>query len=146
MRTWRSIVPPIGSTVTLRVQNALKLNPASQEARQRSDLIDQILALDPTLRGLAAAERYRRSRLILAGAVERLESCGDGGTSAQTGEAIKLAKTLVASRKRPRSYRDAAESNTALAERLWNAAVESCGANLAAGDPLGRVMMRLTRR
>ncbi len=46
-------------------KTALRLNAADSNAATRLELVEQVLELDPTLRGLSAAERYRRSQKVM---------------------------------------------------------------------------------
>jgi tetratricopeptide (TPR) repeat protein len=56
-------------------RSALRFN-ASDEATQRElALCERILELDPAVRGLGPAERYRRSAALLEAALGRAEQC-----------------------------------------------------------------------
>jgi hypothetical protein len=48
-------------------------------------------------------------------------------------------------RKPPPSLGDAAGSGFELAARLWNARAAVCGPDARAGEPLGRVLARVSR-
>lgn len=45
--------------------DAVRLAPANDTVRKRSELCDELLELDPTLRGLSPAERLNRSRKLV---------------------------------------------------------------------------------
>jgi tetratricopeptide (TPR) repeat protein len=110
-------------------RGALKIDPADQDAAKRAHLCDRILALDPTLRGLSAAERYKRSQAILSGVLEETLACNLG-----VSDDVKAAQS---SRRRP------AEKNIALAERLWSERLKSCPDKPAADDPVAIIMAKL---
>jgi tetratricopeptide (TPR) repeat protein len=73
-------------------RDALKIDPTDAQARARADLCDQVLALDPTLRGLSAAERRRRSRRVLAAVVEKCSSAAANAPAA--GDALGRARQI----------------------------------------------------
>ncbi len=54
---------------------ASRLNPQNDPIRKRLDLCSQVLALDPTRRGLDPAERYRRSRKLLDISLDEATRC-----------------------------------------------------------------------
>jgi len=121
---------------------ALKLNPNDTAVQKRLDTVNRIIALDPVRRGLPAAERYRRSQDVLAQVLDILDKCPAPDLKAR----LLTARAALVSSQRPRSYGDAAESNTILAERLWTAAPKSCGALPPPDAPLSRIMARLMAR
>jgi CIC family chloride channel protein len=52
-------------------RDALRADPADAQARTRLDLCEQVLALDPGIRGLSARERRERSTKLLAAVAAR---------------------------------------------------------------------------
>jgi tetratricopeptide (TPR) repeat protein len=48
-------------------KNALHWNPGDLTSRKQLEMIEQILALDPSLRGLTSLQRYQRSRKLGSG-------------------------------------------------------------------------------
>jgi CIC family chloride channel protein len=120
-------------------RGSLALDPANTATAKRADLCERILALDPDLRGLGAAQHYERSLKILTGVVDELARCGGGGDSG----ALQQAQAALARKKRPTSYSDAADSDRALALQLWGVRPPSC-AGPGADDALSRVMAQLT--
>jgi tetratricopeptide (TPR) repeat protein/CBS domain-containing protein len=54
---------------------AIRLNAADANAAKRLELVEHVLALDPTLRGLSAAERFRRSQRLMESALGSLDEC-----------------------------------------------------------------------
>jgi len=117
---------------------SLALDPANSAIAKRADLCERILALEPDLRGLGAAQRYERSLKILAGVMDELAHCGGNGDKA----AEQQAQAALARKKRPSSYSDAADANRSLAVELWDARAPSCAA-AGGDDALNRVMAQL---
>ena len=127
---------------------ALQIDPADSAAARRADLCDRILALDPTLRGLGSAERYKRSQTILSGVLDRLQACLADVPSPPGAikDDVQAARTAVARQPGPASLGDATEANTSLAERLWSARLELCSSPPPPDDPLVLVVIKLTHR
>jgi tetratricopeptide (TPR) repeat protein len=120
-------------------RSAVKVDPADAEAAKQADLCDRILELDPTLRGLRAADRYTRSVRLLQDISAVVELCG-----AVAPEDLKAARSAVALQRRPASYSDAAEADVALGVRLWKARL-ACSP-VPADEALVRVMSALEPR
>jgi CIC family chloride channel protein len=125
---------------------ALRLNPNDTAVRKRLDAAAQILALDPAGRGLRAAERFDRSRAVLAAVLDALNNCSAAALPAGLKQEMETARRLLVKGRRPPSYSDAAENNTSVAEQLWKAGAQACGAMPPADAPLSRVMARLLAR
>lgn len=128
-------------------RRALEVAPDNKGVGERLQLCDRIVALDPSLRGLSSAERYRRSRSLLESAVAALVRClGAAAEKPSAEEARGLlagARQALRARGRPRSYGDAVERDVAMAEQLWAARERLCGAEPAADEVLARVLARL---
>ena len=129
--------------------NALRLNPADERSRDRLKLCEQIVATDPTIRGLNSAERYRRSERLVEETLGVLEQCmashGDAATADSVRELLDSAHQSIARRQRPPFYADAAERNNSLAEQLWTTREKVCGAASGANEPLERVLSHISR-
>ncbi len=110
-------------------REAATIDPTDEAAAKRVDLCDRILSLDPTVRGLSAAERSKRGRAILAEVVKQTAVC----TLARS-EDMKAAQSA-----RGRSV----EGNIELAERIWSERLKTCPSKPAADDPIAIVMARL---
>ncbi len=121
-------------------ESALKIDPNDTAAMKTMELCDQVLAMDPSLPGLNAAERYRRSHDLLARVVEAAQHCkpADGTSAAPLKDDLETAQKSLAPKKRPRSLFDAAQMNMALAEQLWRES-KACS---TADDALSRVLAR----
>jgi tetratricopeptide (TPR) repeat protein len=79
------------------VRRALNLDARDKQSRDRLVQINDVLALDPTLRGLPDAERFRRAQLLLRRAHQDLLSCtvlANGGTPSSPTHAGDLAGAL----------------------------------------------------
>jgi CIC family chloride channel protein len=129
-------------------RSALRSNTADSKAAERLELIDRILALDPTLRGLSAAERYRRSVKLLEAALVSVEEClgtSQGRELTPARELAGSARQALLRRVPPRSHSDVAEENVERSVRLWKAREDVCGPPGQDATPLGRVMAKLTR-
>ena len=125
-------------------RKVLALHPSNQTAIQRIEACENVLALDPTIRGLSRAERYLRSQKILSSTLGELAKCTvtPPNQSAPAPD-VEAARRMLARKRRPASYSDAVESNLDAAQRLWSARPRSCGPKPAADDPFYLVMAKL---
>lgn len=76
-------------------RRAVNLDARDQRSRQRLAVINEVLALDPTLRGLPDAERFRRAQLLLRRVHQDLLSCT--ATAAGTGAAATPSTSVPSS-------------------------------------------------
>ena len=114
------------------LRTALRLSPNDTAVQKRLDACDRIIALDPTARGLGAIERFRRSREVLAGVLDALDKCSPPALR----ETMEAARRSLEKDQRPRSFSDAAENETATAERLWAAGAEGLRRLASRGLPV----------
>ncbi len=127
---------------------ALSGNPADVASKKQLELAEQILALDPNLRGLNTSEKYARSRKLLEAALGSFSQCLATETNPLPPSTTQIADTARKSllyRGRPRSYGDATEANVALSEQLWKLRVNSCGPPKASDEMLSILMPRLSK-
>jgi CIC family chloride channel protein len=128
-------------------REASKLAPENDTYRERLQLTGEVIAQDPSLRGLNAAERYERSGKLLEAAVGALDQCVAGSLATEPPELRNLLdtarKTLVR-HGRPPSYGDAADSAVALARQIWGERLKRCGPTTKAEEPLSRVMAQFS--
>jgi CIC family chloride channel protein len=127
---------------------ALRRNPADAKSAKQLGIAEQILALDPSVRGLKASEKYSRSRSLIEAVLQSLDECAaiqKKPLPDAAGEMTDAARKSLARKSRPRSYGDATESNLDLAELLWKVRVDSCGSPQAPGNVLGTLMNQLSR-
>jgi len=116
---------------------ASRLNPEDDTVRKRLDLCNQVLALDPTRRGLDPPERYRRSQKLLEMARDAASQC----SSAQDlqDEAAKAVKRVVPAF----GQGEASEMNIDLAERIWQVRKKDCNRPQAAPEALDLVLAKV---
>ena len=127
---------------------AIRLNAADANAAERLELVEHVLALDPTLRGLTAAERFRRSQRLMESALGSLDEClgtMKGSPPASVKELSDSARKSLLRRGRPSSYGDSTEENLDMAEQLWKALTDLCRPSETADEPLSRLMAKLTK-
>jgi tetratricopeptide (TPR) repeat protein len=105
---------------------ALRLRPADEASRQRLDLSNQVLALDPAQRGLSREEQYRRSLKILELAVASATSCLVSPASATTKDLIDSANNGLKLQIHPARRVEAMEKNMQLADRIWQIRRNEC--------------------
>jgi Flp pilus assembly protein TadD len=108
-------------TARIDYSTAAHLKPQDDGIRGRLELIDQVLELDPTQRGLDTRERYRRSLKLLQLTLDDVKSCAPAQADpAQSSKALldTAAETLKL-RVAANGQNEAAENNLDLAEQLW---------------------------
>jgi len=129
-------------------RQAVRLDPGNDVYRQRLQLNEQIIALDPAMRGLAASERYRRSRKLMESALGALDQCMAAKPSAPPdavrGIADQARKELL-NHRAPRSYAEASDANIALADQLLAERQKLCGPPTPTEEPLSRAMALVAR-
>lgn len=104
----------------------LRLRPADEASRQRLDLSNQVLSLDPAQRGLSRDEQYRRSLKILELAVASATSCLVPPTSATTRGLIDSANNGLKQQIHSARRVEAMEKNMQLADRIWQIRRTEC--------------------
>jgi CIC family chloride channel protein len=129
-------------------KSALRKNPADVTSKKQLELVEQILVLDPNLRGLNASERYARSRKLIEAALGSLDQCL--ATKAysplpSTTEIADAARKSLLHRGKPRSFDDATEANVALSEHLWKVRIDSCGSPKASDEMLSILMSWISK-
>jgi CIC family chloride channel protein len=125
---------------------ALPLNPNNTAVEKRLDAATQILALDPSRRGLSERDRFQRSQAVLGAVLDVLDRCPPAALPATLKAQMEGARRLLIKGRRPPSYSDGIENNTSLAEQLWTAGARACGSMPPSDAPLSRVMAKLMTR
>lgn len=121
------------------LRSALTLAPGREDLSQRLQVVERVLALDPTLPNLRLVTRTRRARLVLSTAVAQTESCETSGEP----EVQTLRKQASARlRQRVRTDAEAAEEDLALSVRLWSAA-SGCRSEGVEAQALTQVLQRV---
>jgi chloride channel protein, CIC family len=111
-------------------RSAIRRNPADVVSQEKLGLVDQILALDPNLRGLNASEKYARSRSLMEAALDSASQCLSTEANpipSSVTEIVDAARKSLQYRGRPRSFGDTTAANIALSERLWKMRLDTCG-------------------
>lgn len=126
-------------------QGALRLTPNDPVIRKRLDLCDDLLMLDPTLRGLDPADRLSRSRKLLELTVEDATQCAGQNPSAEMRVLLDEAAKTLKARSSAAHQSAAAETNLDLAEQLWQFRGKDCNQPPAKDRPLALVLERLGR-
>lgn len=121
--------------------SAVKLDPADQTAGKRLDLTNQVLALDPAVRGIDAAERFRRSRVLLQMAFDAAACLGpDPPPPSQ--ELLDNARKALKQRANAAGQDEATEAHLDLAGQLWQARLSGCKSPPDPEDPLGLILAK----
>jgi tetratricopeptide (TPR) repeat protein len=106
---------------------ALTLRPGDERIASRLDLCDRALALDPTQRGVAASEQYRRSGALLELTVAAVDSCTRTALVTPQSSLLDSARDALAWPVPAASSQDAAaEARANLAERIWQYRPPAC--------------------
>jgi Tfp pilus assembly protein PilF len=126
-------------------QTALRLAPGDQFIRQRLDLSNEPLALDPSLRGLTPDERFDRSVKLVQLTRDDVRQCAGANPSPDLQPLLEKADGALKVQVNAAHQREAAESNLDLAEQLSQARRKDCKLPPAAGSPLALVLARLAQ-
>ncbi len=145
----------LGNYLTARTQyNRARLLHDDTTTNERIALCNRIIELDPTRRGISLPERFRRSRVLIQRARAVALTCQNPTGDAFVGPLVALpvdlatalenADKALAERTR-RADDEAVETNTLIAEELWNQAGPLCKASSPPDPPLMHVMAKLSR-
>jgi hypothetical protein len=123
---------------------ALRVNPDDRNARERLTFSNQVLMLDPSMRGLTSEERFRRSRTLLTETIEEISPCL-GSTVPKIQHLLDKAEKESQERVRISRQDKASETDLDMAEELWQATKGIC--KMAANDdnPVALVLARLAQ-
>jgi CIC family chloride channel protein len=127
-------------------KNALHWNPGDLTSQKQLEMIEQILALDPSLRGLTSLQRYERSRKLMEAVLGSLSQCiatAKAPIPAPVTELSDTGRKMLLRRGRPASYGDATEANISLVEQMWKARNDLC--RPPSDEWLTRLMARLSK-
>jgi len=116
------------------------LTPGDAAVRKRLDLCNQLLMLDPTIRGLDPAERLSRSSQLLQLTADDATQCAGQNPTPE------MRVLLDAAAKNLKAHGSAAaESNLDLTEQLWQLRGKDCSQPPDKDSPLALVLERLGR-
>ena len=125
-------------------QAVLRLDPENQTARKRLDLANELMTLDPTLRGLGQEERYRRSLKLVEMTQAGASQCAGASPAPELKDLLDTAAKALTAHLSPAHQSDAADTNLDLAERLW-ASRKECKPPPGGDSPLALVMARIAQ-
>lgn len=139
-------------TARTHFRRALGLDRRLTHLRERLTLCDEIILLDPTMRGLGRVSRHERSLQMLERTLAALDACirvpADGVGPIQLPTAVAIdrgtARRWVDGVERRAQDDDATEENLVLVERLWRATLEQCSDADASDQALSRVVGKLS--
>jgi tetratricopeptide (TPR) repeat protein len=124
-------------------QAALRLAPDDQATRQHLDLCDELLALDPTMRGLGPPERFQRSLKLIELTIDDISHCIGQNPSPELRVLLDEAGKVLQARVGVARQSEVAESHLDLAEQLWQARKRDCRSAPDSDSPLALVLARL---
>jgi CIC family chloride channel protein len=130
------------------LRNAVRFDPADEQARGELDLVERITALDTNASGLRASDRYQRSVQLLTLALQADETCLTSRSDPSTSDNRKLAEAArkaLAGRPRRGEIDDAIETDLDLAVKLWKSARNLCPSQKK-DEVLDRALARLSRQ
>ncbi len=115
----------LGRFQTARADLRLARNkrPGDSRLAARLRLVDTVIALDPTVRSLSAAEQFARSRSLLARTLAAVATCAGGVPAGGVLDSarVELARPVPSGRRAA-----AAEQSVAVASALWRARPARC--------------------
>ena len=130
-------------------RTANRLNPDDAVTQARLGFSEQILDLDPTLRGLSSIERHRRSQELVRAALAKVEPCHPADLLLPSPDPIQVAmdsaREMLGQTRRPPNIADAIESNLSLALQLWQARQSLCPP-VGELDAPDRILSKLSRQ
>ena len=124
-------------------QAALRLAPGDKATRQHLGLCDELLALDPTMRGLGPTERFQRSLKLIELTIDDISRCIGQNPSPEMRELLDEAGKALKARVGFARQSEVAESHLDLAEQLWQARKKDCRSAPDSDSPLALVLARL---
>jgi tetratricopeptide (TPR) repeat protein len=122
---------------------ALQLNPNDRNVRQRLDVSNEVIMLDPTIRGLTPEERFPRSRELLNQMIEESNACLSSTARPAMKQLLDNAQKKFDERVRLSRQDEASETYLDLAEQLWQASKEACKTATNEHSPVAPVLARL---
>jgi len=123
-------------------QTTLRLAPDDQATRRRLDVCNELLMLDPTMRGLGLAERFSRSLKLVELTADEARQCIGPNQSPELQRLLDTAGTALKAHVSAAHESEASESNLDLSEQLWQAR-KGCKSPPAMDSPLALVLARL---
>lgn len=127
-------------------RRAARWSPDDRSIRQKLELTEAVIGLDPTIRGLGQDQRFARSQKLLRLAISALDECVEEGASVPEPERklVETARKAAAAHPRRSAYTTAIDDNISLAERLWQLRTSLCASPDSRYEALARVLTRLS--
>ena len=122
---------------------ALRLEHGDATARERLDLCNELLALDPTLRGLGPVERSHRSLALLQLTRDETSQCAGPNPSPELKELLDRAAGELKARVSAAREDEVYETNLTLSEQLWKSRRSQCRSPVVSQSPLALVQAKL---
>jgi tetratricopeptide (TPR) repeat protein len=126
-------------------QTALRLAPNDQSPRRRLDVCNELLMLDPTIRGLGPVERFNRSLKLVQLTLEETRECIGQNPSPELRGLLDKAGTAIKAHVSAAHKSDVSESDLDLAEQIWQARKRECKSPPAVDSPLALALARLAQ-
>lgn len=126
-------------------QSAADLNPGDPALGKRLDLASRALDLDPAVRGIGVAERFRRSQALVEMTLEAAACFGANPTTPQQ-KLLDEARNALKQRAGATAQDGATETNLDLAGQLWQTRKSGCQPPPDPDDPLGLVLAKTAAR
>lgn len=126
-------------------QTALRLAPDDQATRRRLDLCNELLMLDPTMRGLSPMERFRRSLKLVELTLDDTRQCTGQNPSPELKELFDKGEKALKAYVGAARQSEVSESNLDLAEQLWQTRKKECKSPPSSDSPFALVLARLAR-
>jgi len=126
-------------------QTALQFAPGNEAAGQRLEVCNELLMLDPTMRGLSPQDRFQRSLKLVDLTLDQTKSCIGQNPSSQLQGLLDQAGKTLAAHVSAAHQSEASESNLDLAEQLWQVRRQECTPVPALDSPLALVLARLAQ-
>ena len=125
---------------------ALRLAPDDPTTNERLETTNQLLHLDPTMRGLTTDERYQRSLKLVDLTLSEVKNCTTQTSSPDMQNLLDKANAALTAKVTAAKQSEVAESDLDIAEQLWQARKkEECKTPADANRPLALVLARLTQ-
>jgi tetratricopeptide (TPR) repeat protein len=131
--------------------HAFLREPGNVTVRAHLMMLNTVTGLDPTLRQLTSAEKYRRSIRILEMTREALDQCAASNSSTgatlssdENKELLKTADAMIKARMPAHVTNEVAEGVLSVSEKLWQAGTTLCGRKSADQNALDLIMRKLS--
>jgi len=109
------------------------------------ELSTDVLARDPTIRGLGPNQRFRRSLMLLRQTLDEATNCLPQPPDPAAQALLDSAAQALAERVPAIREAEAAESDVDLAEKLWQVRKKSCGTPPSPDSPLTLVLAKMAQ-